>query len=359
MPSLVVKSLTKSFGESRVLSDVSFEVKDGEFLSLLGPSGCGKTTILRIINGLESPDSGSVIVGGRDITRLPAEKRNIGMVFQNYALFPTMTVARNIGYGLKIRRKPGGEIEERVRRALQLVDLETMGNRKVTKLSGGQQQRVALARALVIEPDILLLDEPLSALDRKMRMEMQYEIRSIQQKVGITTVFVTHDQEEALTMSDKIILMNRGAIEQEADPWTLYNYPASIFASDFLGKANILDARLLREDGGWSLEGRGWRFPVNHRGGEPGDAVKVAVRGEHFAIGTEPSQGFCGFLIEKKVFTGSICKLVGRLGEDQVELASINLDADSLRVGQTIYVRPSRATTLYFPAGQKKKSEVG
>ncbi len=358
MPSLAVNNLTKSFNENHVLSDVSFEVKDGEFLSLLGPSGCGKTTILRIINGLESPDSGSVIVGGRDITRLRAEKRNIGMVFQNYALFPTMTVARNVGYGLKIRKKPIKEIEERVRDALRLVDLESMGDRKVTRLSGGQQQRVALARALVIEPDILLLDEPLSALDRKMRMEMQYEIRSIQQKVGITTVFVTHDQEEALTMSDKIILMNHGRIEQESDPWTLYNFPSSIFASDFLGKANILDATLVQENDDWWLQGRGWKFPVNYRGGQSGDSVKAAVRGEHFIIDKELVAGHCRFRIDKKVFMGSICKLVGHLGEDPVELASMNLDAETFTVGETLSVLPSRATTLYFPRSDGGK-EIG
>ncbi|MGA2547684.1 MAG: ABC transporter ATP-binding protein [Rectinemataceae bacterium] len=357
MPNLIVKNLTKSFGENKVLSDVSFEVRDGEFLSLLGPSGCGKTTILRIVNGLETPDAGSVLVGDCDITRLPAERRNIGMVFQNYALFPTMTVAKNVGYGLMVRKKPHDEIEERVRGALRLVDLEELGERKVTKLSGGQQQRVALARALVIEPDILLLDEPLSALDRKMRVEMQYEIRNIQQKVGITTVFVTHDQEEALTMSDKIILMNRGLIEQESDPWTLYNHPVSIFASDFLGKANILDAKLVRAGEEWWLEGRGWRFPADYRGGESGDEVKVALRGEHFILGKEPSPGSCPFRIAKKVFTGSICKLVGALGEDAAELASINLDAEDYGAGETIHVKPSRATTLYFPLDKPKQGE--
>jgi len=354
MSNLVVKNLNKSFGDNQVLFDVSFEVKEGDFLSLLGPSGCGKTTILRIINGLEYPDSGSVIVDGKDITKVSPDKRNIGMVFQNYALFPTMTVYNNIAYGLKMRKKSKEEIDEKVNAALRLVKLEGMGDRKITKMSGGQQQRVALARALVIEPAILLLDEPLSALDRKIRAEMQYEIRSIQQKVGITTVFVTHDQEEALTMSDRIILMNKGVIEQESDPWTLYNYPISTFASDFLGKANILKATLVKKEGMWFAQGNGWTLPVKHTGGENGDAIEVAVRGEHFTIRREPFDNAQIFVVKDKVFTGSVCKLLGKLGEDAVELTTLSIEAESFKQGGEVYILPNIDTTLYFPAKNKE-----
>lgn len=354
MSGLVVKNLNKTFGENQVLFDISFEVKEGDFLSLLGPSGCGKTTILRIINGLEYPDSGSVIVDGRDITKMPPEKRNIGMVFQNYALFPTMTVFNNIAYGLKMRKKSKEEIRDKVNAALKLVKMEGLEDRKVTKMSGGQQQRVALARALVIEPSILLLDEPLSALDRKIRAEMQYEIRNIQQKVKITTVFVTHDQEEALTMSDRIILMNRGVIEQESDPWHLYNYPVSTFASDFLGKANILNAKLIQKNGVWYAQGNGWQLPVEYKGGKEADFIKVAVRGEHFTISGEPFENAQKFTIQKKIFTGSVCKLIGLMGGDDVELVSLSITAEALKEGTVVYVRPTLATTLYF---QDKKLE--
>src|SRR5699024_986518 len=207
MAELQMVDLYKSFGDTNVLNGISFTVNDGEFLSLLGPSGCGKSTLLRIINGLEYSDTGSILLDGNDISNISVENRNIGMVFQNYALFPHMTVFNNIAYGLKLRKFKKPEIKEKVLDALKLVKLEGMENRKANQMSGGQQQRVALARALVIEPSILLLDEPLSALDKKIRSEMQYEIRNIQEKIGITTIFVTHDQEEAMIMSDKIVLM--------------------------------------------------------------------------------------------------------------------------------------------------------
>ena len=348
MSFLSVNKLNKSFGSNQVLFDVSFEVDKGNFVSLLGPSGCGKTTILRIINGLEMPDSGSVYIEGENIIDKPVEKRNIGMVFQNYALFPTMSVSKNIAYGLMMRKKSKEEIQEKVDWALKLVKLEGLQDRKVTKLSGGQQQRVALARSLVIEPSILLLDEPLSALDRKFRVEMQYELRNIQQKVGISTIFVTHDQEEALTMSDKIILINDGRIEQESDPVTLYNRPASVFASEFLGKANILQGKLFHNSDRWEVRGRDWYFDIDHIGGQSGDDVNVVVRGEHFRVAREPFEGGQKFQIKRKVFTGSICKLIGLLGDDEVEILINSLDMGKYEPGDTAYVMPSKETILYF-----------
>ena len=279
MSEITIQGISKTFGDTRVLNDISFCAKDGNLLSLLGPSGCGKTTLLRIIAGLEYADSGTIHVGERDLTPIPVEKRNIGVVFQNYALIPHMTVFNNIAYGLKIRKVPKEQIREKVEQYIRLVGLTGMTDRKVTQLSGGQQQRVALARALIIEPDILLLDEPLSALDRKIRAEMQYEIRRIQQQVGITTIFVTHDQEEAMTMSDEILLMRNGGIEQLSTPENIYNHPVSLYASDFLGKANTLIGTLHQAPDGWTVFGDGWEFPVEPQNGfADGEEVCLANR---------------------------------------------------------------------------------
>jgi len=339
MSYLRVEHVEKSFGDNKVLKDISFSLPKGSFLSLLGPSGCGKTTMLKIIVGLESPDNGHVFLGDRELTNLATEKRNIGMMFQNYALFPNMTVARNIAYGLKIRKRSQEEIDEKVSWALKMVKLEGRDNDRVTLMSGGQQQRVALARALVIQPDILLLDEPLSALDRKIRVEMQYEIRSIQQQVGITTVFVTHDQEEALTMSDTIILMNDGRIEQWDDPWTMYNRPASVFASGFIGKANILNGRLVEKGGVLMVEGAGWSFPVEARDNfNPGDEVTAAIRGEHFHIHPEPNSNTVPFKIKDTVFTGNVYKLNGFIGSDEVQLVVLNSSEAGYAPGRELAV---------------------
>jgi spermidine/putrescine ABC transporter ATP-binding subunit len=339
MSELEVKNLCKSYGRVRILNDVSFTVNDGKFLSLLGPSGCGKTTILKIITGLEQPDGGAVIINGKDISKLPTEKRNIGMVFQNYALFPNMTVSGNVAYGLRARHKRGAEISQKVEWVLNLVRMPGMADRKVTKLSGGQQQRVALARALVIEPDILLLDEPLSALDRKIRVEMQAEIRNIQQKLGITTIFVTHDQEEAMTMSDRIILMRNGTIEQNADPETMYNNPASVFASDFLGRANILKGTVRERPGIFLLEGDGWSLKIDGREGiKDGMRAAAAIRGEDFAIAKNACHGACEAKISEKVFVGTLCRFALQIGNDRVEALMLSRSADGFAAGEPVYL---------------------
>jgi len=318
--------LKKSFGDHVVLKGVSFDVKSGDFLSLLGPSGCGKTTILRIICGLETADEGEVLVDGADVTKVRPEKRNIGLVFQNYALFPSMNVAKNVGYGLKMHKVPQPEIDERVNEALELVKLGGYNSRRVTQLSGGEQQRVALARALVTKPNILLLDEPLSALDRKVRAEMQYEIRNLQRQIGTTTVFVTHDQEEALTMSDQIILLHDGQIEQQGDPFTIYSQPASVFASDFLGKANLLSGVLGRE----------------------GDTVKTAVRGEYFEFCTPETEGANPFHLEKKIFTGLSWKLIGTLGTQPLDISALGTHAGTLSEGDDLFVRIRPENVVYY-----------
>ena len=348
MAELTVNNFQKSFGQNEILKGVSFKVESGKFLSLLGPSGCGKCTILRIICGLEIPDSGAVLVDGVDVTKVRPEKRNIGLVFQNYALFPSMNVEKNVGYGLKMQKVPENEIKERVQEALELVKLPGYAARRINQLSGGEQQRIALARALVTRPSILLLDEPLSALDRKVRAEMQYEIRNIQRQIGTTTIFVTHDQEEALTMSDKIILMNKGHIEQEGDPYTIYSRPATEFASDFLGKANLITGTLTCEGGRWYLVDHGIRIALDYCGGKEGDKVKAAVRGEYFAFCSSDTEGANLFHLQKKIFTGLSWKLIGLLGEQPIDISALGISADHLEEGADAYVRIRPENVVYY-----------
>jgi len=237
-----LEQVTKTFdGKVMAVDSVTLDIAAGEFFSLLGPSGCGKTTSLRMIAGFETPDSGRVHVGGQDITDLPVHKRDMGMVFQSYALFPHRTVAQNVAFGLRMRDVPKAEIARRVAAALAQVALTGMEERKPGQLSGGQQQRVALARALVIEPRVLLCDEPLGALDRKLRQQMQFELKELQRRLGVTLVFVTHDQEEALAMSDRIAVMSRGKVEQIGAPTEIYERPRTRFVADFIGEINLLD----------------------------------------------------------------------------------------------------------------------
>ncbi len=240
-PFLSIRQVRKAFGPTVVVQEFNLDVKQGEFVSFLGPSGCGKTTMLRIVAGFEEPSAGTVNIGGKDVTALKPNQRNIGMVFQAYALFPNMTVAGNIGFGLKVAGKPAAEIRSRVAEMLDLIKLQDFGNRYPYQLSGGQQQRVALARAMAPRPQVLLLDEPLSALDAKVRVSLREEIRAIQKELGITTVFVTHDQEEALSMSDRIVVMYNGRAEQVGTPFEIYNRPATRFVAGFVGTLNVIE----------------------------------------------------------------------------------------------------------------------
>ncbi len=244
MPDLIVDKITKKYGKVIAVNKVSFKVMNGEILSLLGPSGCGKTTTLRIIAGLTMPDEGKVLLGEKDITRLPPEQRGMGMVFQNYALWPHMTVYENVAFPLRARGLPRDEIDKRVKEALELVKLYELRDRYPHQLSGGQQQRVALARALAVQPKVLLLDEPLSNLDAKLREEMRFELRELQKKLRITAVYVTHDQAEALALSDRIAVMNAGRIMQIGTPREIYEEPANTFVADFIGKINFIEGYL-------------------------------------------------------------------------------------------------------------------
>ena len=288
---LWIGGLIKSYGPHRAVDDVSFEVPTGSLMTLLGPSGCGKTTILRAIAGFVAPDAGRIEVGGVDITGLPPEQRQTAMLFQNYALFPHMTVTQNVAFGLRMRHLPRDEIASRVEAALALVRLEAFAARYPAELSGGQQQRAALARALVIEPQLLLLDEPFGALDQNLREAMQVELRKLQQRLGITTILVTHDQQEALILSDLIAVMNAGKIEQLAPPIEVYDHPATRFVAGFMGAANLMTGTLVARDATGFTVGIGagtLRLPGAPPAGDNGE-IALAVRPE--AIGLDTATG--------------------------------------------------------------------
>ena len=291
--SLVLRDLSKHYGRLAAVDGVSLTVPRGQFLTLLGPSGSGKTTILMVIAGFVEPTAGDVLLDDRPITHLPPEKRNFGMVFQGYALFPHLTVSDNVAFPLRVRGRSKAEIAERVRAALDLVQLGALGARLPRQLSGGQQQRVALARALVFTPHILLLDEPLSALDKKLRAELQWELKGLHRRVGTTFVYVTHDQEEALSMSDQVAILRDGRLVQMGEPRALYERPATRFVADFLGKSNFIRGRIESIDGGdFAYEAGGSRYVQADAAGarRPGDLVLVALRPEKIDIAGEPGR---------------------------------------------------------------------
>ena len=283
-PVVDLRDVSRHYGPVRALDDVSLAVEDGELLSLLGPSGCGKTTTLNVVAGFVTPDRGAVLIDGNDVTARPPHQRGLGVVFQSYALFPHMSVAENVAFGLRERRLPRAEVTTRVRDALALVRLPDVGDRRPSEISGGQQQRVALARALVIRPRVLLLDEPLAALDRKLREEMRAELRDIQRRVGITTIFVTHDQHEALGLSDRIAVMNAGRIEQLGGPRDVYERPATRFVADFIGASTVLTATA--REGGTVELAPGIRVAARlPRTLTPGETVQLLVRPERVDLG--------------------------------------------------------------------------
>ncbi len=283
-----IEGASKAFGGVPAVRDVSFAVKPGEFVTLLGPSGCGKTTLLRLLAGFEEPDAGRIVISGQDMSGLPSYERPVNTVFQHYALFPHLSVARNVGFGLERAQTPRAEIPERVAKALEMVRLQGYGERRIDQLSGGQKQRVALARAMVLQPDVLLLDEPMAALDLKLRKEMQVEVKNLQERLKTTFVFVTHDQDEALIMSDRIAVMNEGRIEQVGTPEALYARPRTRVVADFLAVKNFLEARVSEVAGGLaSLDaGAGLLLRARDDGGwRTGERTLVGIRPERIAIG--------------------------------------------------------------------------
>ena len=292
--------ISKSFDKELVLDEFDLSIKENEFITLLGPSGCGKTTTLRILGGFETPDTGKVMFKGEDITSLAPNKRHINTVFQKYALFPNMNIAENIAFGLKISGKSKDYIKDKVEYALKLVNLSGYEKRKVDSLSGGQQQRIAIARAIVNEPKVLLLDEPLGALDLKLRQEMQYELIRLKNELGITFLYVTHDQEEALTMSDKVVVMNRVYIQQMGTPEEIYNEPENAFVADFIGDSNIVDGIML-EDRVVRICGK--IFPCIDEGFGKNKPVDVVIRPEDIIIGN-PGSGIMDGVVTSNVFIG-------------------------------------------------------
>ncbi|MBQ8506449.1 MAG: ABC transporter ATP-binding protein [Clostridia bacterium] len=308
---LQAESLEKSFGDTQVLRGVNLDVRPGEFVTLLGPSGCGKTTTLRIIAGLLEPDGGRVLLDGKDITKLAPEKRDLNTVFQNYALFPHMNVEKNISYGLRVRGVKKAEWKPKVQEMLRLVQMEGHEKRMPSELSGGQCQRIAIARALILEPRLLLLDEPLGALDLKLRRQMQIELKDIQKRLGIAFVYITHDQEEALNMSDRIALMHEGRFEQVGTPGQIYDHPATRFAAEFIGQTNMLSCRVAEVHGdGLVLEYAGARIPARRAefDAKAGDEVCLSLRTERLSFGTN-RLGSCaleGILVDKRYAGGTM-----------------------------------------------------
>jgi spermidine/putrescine transport system ATP-binding protein len=283
-----LERVSKFFGDVAAVDDLSLDIAEGEFFSMLGPSGCGKTTTLRMIGGFEDPSVGTVYLGGRDVTDLPPYRRDVNTVFQSYALFPHLNVYENVAFGLRRKKVDKGDIEQRVREAMRLVDLEGFEERKPSAMSGGQQQRVALARALVNRPKVLLLDEPLGALDLKLRKQMQLELKTIQEEVGITFIYVTHDQEEAMTMSNRFAVMRHGKIEQIGPPETVYESPATEFVAGFLGASNLLDGEIAGTSGDVATvrltSGQSIRMPASKVPSDVDTVVKVGVRPEKISI---------------------------------------------------------------------------
>ncbi|HIW59534.1 MAG TPA: ABC transporter ATP-binding protein [Candidatus Anaerobutyricum avicola] len=295
-----LQHISKHFENTMVLDDLCLEVKENEFITLLGPSGCGKTTTLRIIGGFEKPDKGRVIFDGKDITDLPANKRNLNTVFQKYALFQHMTIEENIAFGLKINKKSDSYIRDKIKYALRLVNLDGYEKRRPSSLSGGQQQRIAIARAIVNEPKVLLLDEPLGALDLKLRQDMQYELMRLKEELGITFIYVTHDQEEALTMSDKVVVMNQGYIQQMGTPEDIYNEPENAFVADFIGDSNIIDGIMLEDK---LVEILGHKFECVDVGFGTNRPVDVVIRPEDVILGKE-GEGTLDGVVTSLIFKG-------------------------------------------------------
>ena len=292
--------ISKSFDNDLILDDLDLVIKENEFMTLLGPSGCGKTTTLRILGGFETPDKGQVFFDGTDITMLPPNERKLNTVFQKYALFTHMTIAENIAFGLKISKKSKAYIDDKIKYALKLVNLDGFENRTVDSLSGGQQQRIAIARAIVNEPKLLLLDEPLGALDLKLRQDMQYELIRLKEELGITFVYVTHDQEEALTMSDKIVVMNQGYIQQFGSPEDIYNEPINAFVADFIGESNIIDGIMIKDE---LVEILGVKIPCVDTGFHLNQPVDVVIRPEDVEL-VDPSAGFMEGDVVSIIFKG-------------------------------------------------------
>jgi len=349
MTHLILSNISKYFGDFVAVRDFNLEVERGEFVSFLGPSGCGKTTTLRMIAGFEPPTTGMISIEGQDITNRAPSQRNVGMVFQSYALFPNMTVAQNIGFGLKIRKEPDDAIKKRVNEMLALIHLEEKGDSFPHQLSGGQQQRVALARALAIRPEVLLLDEPLSALDAKIRVSLRAEIRAIQKELGITAIYVTHDQEEALSISDRIVVMNVGEMDQVGTPFEIYNFPTTKFVASFVGTLNTAMAVVTDPANGLlSMNGAQLELADGLSGRVRGDKVMIAIRPERFSFVTEEQKtNIIDCTIKNITFLGSVVRIQMDIGGAMFNMDTFNRPSLELpKIGDKRQVTCSRKAVL-------------
>ncbi|CAO1649046.1 MULTISPECIES: ABC transporter ATP-binding protein [unclassified Salinibacterium] len=365
--SVVLEGVTKKFGGAVAVDNISLHVRPGEFLSLLGPSGCGKTTTLRMLAGFEEPTSGSIRISGQDVVGIPPHKRNVNTVFQAYALFPHMSVAENVAYGLRQKGTPKSEIRERVTESLDLVQMRSFADRKPTQLSGGQQQRIALARALINRPAVLLLDEPLGALDRQLREEMQIELKLLQSRLGITFIFVTHDQGEALSMSDRIAIMRKGRIEQLDDADSIYDSPASAYVAGFIGQQNFIPGTMTS-----SLTVMESPFGIIHAAEphddvDPGMAAQAAVRPEAVSVALASASASSAPTAENQIpgtvigvsHQGETLQFLVSIGEDQTLLSRVpRPNAPRLAIGDSVLCTWDTASVHVFPSEQATQAQA-
>jgi len=349
MAYLTLSNISKQFADTYAVQDFNLDIDKGEFVSFLGPSGCGKTTTLRMVAGFEIPTAGKITLDGADITNKAPNQRHVGMVFQSYALFPNMTVSQNIGFGLRVRKASEAEIKDRVKEMVSLVNLEKHADKYPFQLSGGQQQRVSLARALAIRPNVLLLDEPLSALDAKIRVSLRAEIRSIQKRLGITAIFVTHDQEEALSISDRIVVMYDGNVEQVGTPFDIYNFPRTSFVANFVGSLNTAAAEVIDpEKGLLNMDGVQLVSAAKMDGLRKGDKVRIAIRPERFSFasdGKKPNVLDCQ--IENITFLGSVVRVHILIGKTKFTMDTFNYPSLALpQIGDINQVTCSKEAVL-------------
>ena len=350
---LSLQHIKKDFGEGEVLSDISLDVHRGEFVTLLGASGCGKTTTLRIISGLETADEGRVLLGGRDMTDLPPEKRPVNTVFQSYALFPHMNVEKNVAYGLRLRGMDKRAIDKRVREMLELVQMSEHAGRMPSQLSGGQRQRIAIARALALEPELLLLDEPLGALDLQLRRQMQVELKRLQKQLGITFIYITHDQEEAVNMSDRIAVMRSGRFEQIGTPEEIYDAPMTRYVAQFIGRSTILTGTVTAVNGDTAvIEDENGRYPADASRARltPGEACELCVRTERMRAGRAPVEGFDlpATVRETRYAGGSVLTYAVLKDGTEVVAEGEERMSDAPQAGETVYMHwnPAQASVI-------------
>ena len=356
MAYLTLSNISKQFADSYAVRDFNLDVDKGEFVSFLGPSGCGKTTTLRMVAGFETPTNGTITLDGADLTTKSPNQRNMGMIFQSYALFPNMTVSQNIGFGLRVRKASESEVKDRVKEMVSLVNLEPHVNKYPFQLSGGQQQRVALARALAIRPNVLLLDEPLSALDAKIRVSLRAQIREIQKRLGITAIFVTHDQEEALSISDRIVVMYEGNVEQVGTPFEIYNFPQTPFVANFVGSLNTANAEVIDpENGILNMDGTQFLTAAKMDGYHRGDKVRIAIRPERFSFASEQKKAnILDCQIENITFLGSVVRVHILIGNTKFTMDTFNYPSLELpKIGAIDQVTCSKEAVLIIDTAEK------